>query len=176
MAASTGQASVSYAGVHPLQSLWGRRDEEAEMNQVLIDVAIVTGASSGLGVGMGGSVVGGLVTASDMNVVDQSSSLPGECGRFCGWRIRSFNRTRRQLLHDARGGRRRAGRTQTRHRYERRTRRRPLSSIRRPRRVSVAFLAAIENSESSMSSSMGSIWAVALWWYGARRASAKQRC
>jgi hypothetical protein len=83
MAASTGQASVSYAGVHPLQSLWGRRDEEAEMNQVLIDVAIVTGASSGLGVGMGGSVVGGLVTASDMNVVDQSSSLPGECGRFC---------------------------------------------------------------------------------------------
>jgi hypothetical protein len=69
MAASTGQASVSCAGVHPLRSLWRRQDEEAEMNQLLIDVAIVSGASSGLGVRMGGSVVGGLVTASDMNVV-----------------------------------------------------------------------------------------------------------
>jgi hypothetical protein len=38
MAASTGHASVSCAGVHPLQSLWGRQDEEAEMNRVLIDV------------------------------------------------------------------------------------------------------------------------------------------
>ncbi len=27
--------------------------------------------------------MGGFVTGSDMNVVDQSSSLPGECSRFC---------------------------------------------------------------------------------------------
>ncbi len=38
MAASTGHASASCAGVRPLQSLWGRHYEEAEMNQVLIDV------------------------------------------------------------------------------------------------------------------------------------------
>jgi hypothetical protein len=37
MAASTREASVGCAGVHPLRSLWGRQDEEAEMNQVLID-------------------------------------------------------------------------------------------------------------------------------------------
>jgi hypothetical protein len=38
MAASTGHASASCAGVRPLRSLWGRQDEDAEMNQVLIDV------------------------------------------------------------------------------------------------------------------------------------------
>jgi len=38
MAVSSAHASVSCAGVDPLQSLWGRQDEGTDINQVLIDV------------------------------------------------------------------------------------------------------------------------------------------